>query len=140
MIKYISKLASLIFITSALFFTACNNNEDYDWNKVDPGIQYISGPDTIKGNNISKFNFYARPRGGSKFTWTVVRGPVSVTPNATNGFVGEVTANSQTDTVGEIMVTETTYGGKTATSNISFKIQSSCPSVCLGRLGTSSRQ
>jgi hypothetical protein len=125
--KYLSKIIFVFCCSLALLIGGCNEEDNYNWKGIDPGIQYISGPDTVKGNNISKYNFIARPRGGSKFDWIVLKGPVSVAPNSIDGYIGEVIANSQKDTVAQIQVTETTYGGKTAVSNITFKIISFCP-------------
>ena len=124
--KYLFKYSALLSILVCFIFSGCGKTDNYDWNSIDPGTQNITGPTVVKGNNIDKYNFLARPRGGSKFEWTVLSGPVVVNPNPVNGFIGVVTANSNTDTDAKIQVTETTNGGKTAVSNYTFHVISFC--------------
>ena len=124
--RIIKKILYFLFITSVIIF-GCTEKDSYDWKSIDPGTQYISGPDTIKGNDVTRFPFLARPRGGSSFTWEKLSGPITVVPDSINSFIGKVVAKSIVDTTGSIEVTETTYGGKQTKAIYSFHIISFCP-------------
>ena len=124
--RTIKNIIHILFIIS-IISSGCTEKDTYDWKNIDPGTQYISGPDTIKGNDFTKFPFLARPRGGSSFTWVKLSGPITIVPDSINNFIGKVVAKSTIDTTGSIEVTETTYGGKQTKATYSFHIISFCP-------------
>jgi hypothetical protein len=127
MVKNISNLTFLIMAIISFIGFACNDEKPYNWENIDPGTQLISGPDTIYGNAAIIDTFLARPRGGSKFEWTVISGPATISANAEKSYIGELIATSEVDTIVEIQVTETTYGGKVAVSNKTIRVLQFCP-------------
>lgn len=108
-----------------IFVSSCKQKDEYDWTKVIPGKQIITGPDSIKGNNIDTSQYFAIARGGSKYNWAVLKGPVVINEYKNHPFIAVVKANSEKDTSAVITVTETTWGGVQGTSD-SFSIKISC--------------
>ena len=121
--NYLNKFITVGILS--LIILSCKQKDEYDWAKVFPGKQIITGSDSIKGNNIDTSQYFAIPRGGSKYDWVVVRGPLTITEDKGHPFIAVIKANSEKDTNALITVTETTWGGVQGTSD-SFSIKISC--------------
>ena len=121
--KILTLFGMLIFL-----IVSCSKDNSYDWKKLEPGTQTITGPDSIKGNDITQYQYLAIPRGGSKFNWTVLSGPLEIITNTTKLYSVEVKGKSLVDTVAYIRVEEVTYGGKAGVAD-TFKVYvgSFCP-------------
>jgi hypothetical protein len=122
-------LLVLPIIMVFLSFTSCeDDNNNYNYDAIEPGKQLITGPDSITGNGVTEFEFVALARGGSKYAWTVLSGPVVLRQSADTPHVAFIKANASTASMpASIMVVETTEGGKTGTSDtINFKIMQYC--------------
>lgn len=127
----------LIAIIAVCIFTlSCKEKDDYDWSKVEPGNQKISSLnddtvaitlDTIKGNNVYTYTYLGIPRGGSKFDWKVLNGPLTLTPDKDKPYIVTIVANSSADTICKVELTETTWGGKIAKDTLTLFVQSYCP-------------
>jgi hypothetical protein len=124
-------------ITNLIFFgvgiilisTSCKKEGGYDWTKIEPGKQQITGPDSIKGNDSTVYEYLAMTRGGSTYTWAVLNGPLTIKVDTLNHdplhyhpFRVEITADSKIDTSAQIIVRETTWAGKQGESD-TFEIK-----------------
>ena len=123
------KYLVLIVTGSLVALSSCKKEEGYNWRNIEPGKQQISGPDSIKGNDSTVYEYLAIPRGGSTYTWEVLSGPITIKVDTLNKdplhfhpFRAEITANSSTNTTGSIVVRETTWAGKQGESD-TFNIQ-----------------
>jgi hypothetical protein len=119
----------LIVTLLVLAFYSCKKEVSYDWKNIEPGKQMISGPDSIKGNDSTVYQYLAIPRGGSAYTWEVLRGPITIkvdtsdkNPLLYHPYNVEIKANSTADTSASFVVHETTWAGKTGESD-TFTIQ-----------------
>ncbi len=126
-IKIPNLIMTLIF--TAMTISSCKKEESYNWKNIDPGKQQISGPDSIKGNDSTVYEYLAIPRGGSTYSWEVLSGPITIKVDTLNKdplhyhpFRAEITANSSIDTTGSFVVRETTWAGKPGIAD-TFKIQ-----------------
>ena len=124
-------ITNLIFFGMGLLLvtTSCKKEGGYDWTKIEPGKQQITGPDSIKGNDSTVYEYLAMTRGGSTYTWAVLSGPLTIKIDTLNHdplhyhpYRIEVTANSAVNTSGSIVVRETTWAGKQGESD-TFNIQ-----------------
>lgn len=102
------------------FVFSCNDDDNYDWNKVVPGDQKITeidedsaklALDTIDGNNYTINSYKAISRGGSKYAWITMGYPLSIIQRENQPFIVDVKADSRVDTFTWIKVTETTNSG-----------------------------
>jgi hypothetical protein len=116
-------------MVSVLIYSSCKKEESYNWRNLEPGKQLISGPDSVKGNDSANYEYLGIPRGGSSYTWTVLRGPVTIKVDTLRNdalhyhpFRVELTANSTIDTSAVIVLQETTWAGKQGESD-TFNIQ-----------------
>ena len=119
----------LIVVVTLGVFSSCKKDEAYNWRNIEPGKQQISGPDSIKGNDSTVYEYLAISRGGSTYTWEVLSGPITIKVDTLNKdplhyhpFRAEIKANSSTNTTGSIIVRETTWAGKQGESD-TFNIQ-----------------
>jgi hypothetical protein len=117
--KIIARNIFIISILLTMIISTCKKEDKYNWKNVEPGKQLITGVDTIKGNEVSTYEFLAIPRGDSKYEWKVLSGPVTIEvddkdkdPLKYRPFRALISANSAVDTNAIIAVTETTWGGK----------------------------
>jgi hypothetical protein len=128
-------ILNIITLIAICFLFSCKE-EEYDWDKVDPGIQKITGLDYIKGNNISKYQYLAIPRGGSTYTWSVVSGPVTIINDPKYPFRIDLMADSRYNKSAYIAVTETTHGGLTSSDTIFIFVRDYCSFVVDSFTGT----
>jgi hypothetical protein len=119
-------IANLVFLGMGLLLvtTSCKKEGGYDWTKIEPGKQEITGPDSIKGNDSTVYQYLAMTRGGSTYTWAVLNGPIKIKvdtsnhdPNHYHPYRIEITADSRIDTSAQFVVIETTWAGKQGESD-----------------------
>ena len=97
----------------------CSKDENtYDFNKVIPGNQVITGDSVLWGNGAATYTFYAIPRGGSSYNWELLQGPASIKRDSSRAFLISITSKSNRDTSIQLKVTETTQGGVIGPSTI----------------------
>lgn len=107
------KKAFLILVSFILVFS-CKEDDEYNFDKIDPGKQTISGPVSVYGNGYTSNAYVAIPRGGSTYKWEVVSGPAYLILDSFNhSFIVNLLAKSLKDTTIRLKVTETTQGGLT---------------------------
>lgn len=127
-------------IFSAFLFIlifSCKNEDDYNWNAIEPGKQRISRADadtskikldSVKGDNTSIRSYVAIARGGSAYQWTASNSFVKIIQKDKAPYWVDVKAESTVDTSAWIRVTETTKGGKTGLpDSMRIKIFGYCP-------------
>lgn len=114
----INTLVALSFV--AVIVDSCKK-DTYNWKDVTPGQQVIKGPDTIKADNITAYEYLAIPHGGSDYNWKVVSGPISIVKDKEMPFKINIKGQSEVNSSAVISVTETTWGGKTG-NVVTFKI------------------
>ncbi len=110
-----------LIITGAFIIavvSSCKKEKAYNWQNIEAGIQRITGPDSVKGNDSTSYQYLAIPRGGSKYIWRILRGPITISQDTINKdplhyhpYRIEVTANSKSDTSAAIAVREITWAG-----------------------------
>jgi hypothetical protein len=108
-----------------LILSNCGNKDKYDWSNVDPGKQSITGIDTIRGNDVTTYDYYAIPRGGSTFDWSSSFDSLTITIDTP--YMSHVKAKTTKDTSIMLYVKETTWGGKTSMDTLKLFIQGFCP-------------
>jgi len=119
--KYLA-LFTVVLLGAVAFMTSCEEENDYNFNSIEPGKTAITGPALIYTGE--PYTFKALTRGGSTYTWTKVSGNFEITPD---GYQCTVISNADANDVGVLTVTETTQGGKTGIADtITFDISLFC--------------
>jgi hypothetical protein len=113
--KKMKNLISAFFIISlSMTLFSCGDKNEYDWNKVIPGKQQITGRDSIKGNGIAE-EYLAIPRGGSSYDWKILSGAGTFVQDPDRPYRIELQSTSQVSGTIVLCVTETTHGGVVGT-------------------------
>lgn len=101
----------LISLSIVLFLAiSCQEKDDYDYSKIEPGKTAITGPSSILTGIGAEFNALAR--GGSSFEWKLLEGgPISFTAVEGKPHCIFINSDATADTSAVISVTETTAGG-----------------------------
>jgi hypothetical protein len=128
-----SKLLIGLLMGMLVFLGACEEENDYDFNAIEPVIASISGPNLVAAHGLTEFpSTYRVPhRGGSTFEWSVTtQGGSGATIVLDDEFssVANITFNqSSVADVATITVKETTMGGKTAELSRTVNLDPFCP-------------
>lgn len=132
--KYISFLAALLLIVGACEKTEIQKaNDEYDFGKVIPVVQGITGPANATQTFSESFSpsYY---RGGSTFSWSVSTG-AAITSTSTDTRDIDVLFSEMGDVT--ITLTETTLGGVTSEPyELDIQVAQFCPMTRDDFLGT----
>lgn len=120
-----------VLIVLAFTVNACEEKDDYDYNKIIPAIQRIAG--TVVPMQGRHYEYAATIRGGSTYAWTL--GDAEIVP--ITGIAGAWKTNiyfpnaiTSADAPEVISITETTMGGITSAAK-TFTIDSITPFAAL---------
>ncbi|MBN2762037.1 MAG: hypothetical protein JXR41_03015 [Bacteroidales bacterium] len=126
-LKYIGfvVLAGLLLTT----FNACEEENDYDYNKIVPKIVGgISGPSVVLATGAKDEVYKVLHRGGSTFTWSVTGADATVTLDPEFSSIANIRFNqSSVDKAAVVTVTETTMGGLTASATYDVSLSAFTP-------------
>ncbi len=132
--KYISFFAALLLIMGACEKTDIQKaNDDYDFGKVIPVVQGITGPANATQTFSESFspNYY---RGGSIFSWSTSSG-AAITSTSTDTRDIDVLFSEMGDVT--LTLTETTLGGVTSEPyELDIQVAEFCPMTRDDFLGT----
>lgn len=115
-----SKLLTALLMGMLLVFGACEDENDYDFDAIDPIIMSISGPNLVAAHGLTDFpsTFRVPHRGGSTFDWSVTtasgRGATVILDDEYESVAYITFDQSSVADVATITVVETTMGGKTS--------------------------
>ncbi len=118
--KNLSKILISLLMGVLVFFSACEDDNDYDFDTIVPVIMSITGPDAVDAHGLTEFptRYHVPHRGGSTFEWSVTRdsgdGATIVIDEEHSSIARIVFEQSDTDDVAHITVVETTMGGLTS--------------------------
>ncbi|MBE0675758.1 MAG: hypothetical protein IH591_13950, partial [Bacteroidales bacterium] len=121
-IKKLLPIIGMVLLGVAAMVTSCEEENDYNFNNIEPGKQAITGPDLIYTGEA--YTFKALTRGGSTYSWEKVSGDFTVT---SDGYKAVVVSNASANGTGVLKVTETTQGGKVGIpAEVEFDISLFC--------------
>jgi hypothetical protein len=104
-------ILGVMLLGMIVVFSSCEEKDDYDYNAIEPVVQGIDGPLTVRGSQIFDYRVYGR--GGSTYEFVTTGAIDSFTP--IEGEPYGITVDfkeSFDDADAKITVTETTMGGK----------------------------
>lgn len=129
-LKNILFLSSLVFIALGFILTSCEEEDEYNFKQIEPIlIGGISGPTTATANEITLYKYSVVHRGGSTYEWNVDGNDAEIitdsldVPSAVLIIYGQESESKEV----ELSVTETTYGGKTASASDTITLEPFCP-------------
>lgn len=114
----------LIVILIAGITVSCEEKNDYDYNKIIPKIVGgINGPSEILATGAKAEVFKVINRGGSTWSWQVIGSDATITQDPNFGSIADITfAPSTLDKTAQVIVTETTQGGLTASDTLNVEL------------------
>ena len=104
-------ILGVMLLGMIVLFSSCEEKDDYDYDAIEPVVQGIVGPVTVRGSQI--FDYRTHGRGGSTYEFVTTGAIDSFTP--IDGEAYGITVDfkeSFDDADATITVTETTMGGK----------------------------
>jgi hypothetical protein len=126
-------IIGLIMVGFVVLLGSCENENDYDFNAIEPLILEITGPGAAPAHGLTQFpiRYQVPHRGGSTFAWTVSTGAAgagTVVLDEKYSSIAYITfPQSSVADVATITVTETTLGGKTTTLSRQVSMNPFCP-------------
>lgn len=119
-------IALLVVLVS---ISSCKE-EEYDFNKMIPGIAGITGPTNVTAGGFvaSQYEVVAA-RTNSVYTWAVVGHTFTIAEVKNKSWAADITFDQASVAVHDVqvIVTETTQGGLTATDTIIVDLAPLCP-------------
>ena len=117
-----SKSTILISVLMGMlvFFSACEDDNDYDYDAIIPIVMDITGPGVVAAHGLTEFptRYHVPHRGGSTFEWSVTtaggRGATIVLDDQFSSIAYITFDQSDEADVATISVVETTMGGITS--------------------------
>ncbi len=115
-----SKILLSLSMGMLVFFSACEDDNDYDYDAIIPVVMSITGPDVVAAHGLPDFpTTYRVPyRGGSTFQWSVTtqggRGANIVLDDTYSSIAYITFDQSDEQDLATITVVETTMGGITS--------------------------
>ena len=135
-IKYI---LGLFMVAAFLLSISSCNKDEYDFNKIIPGIAGIDGPTTVIAGGLAPSRYIVvAPRTGSTYSWKVVGHSATIEAVKKLPWAADITFEQASQAVPgvEVIVTETTQGGLTATDTITVDLLPFCPKTIDWFVGT----
>lgn len=132
--KNLSKILISLLMGVLVFFSACEDDNDYDFDSIVPVVLSITGPGSVPAHGLLEFptRYHVPHRGGSTFEWSVTRESglgATIVLDEEFSSIAYITFDQSDDfDVATISVVETTMGGVTSepgTRNI--ELEPFCP-------------
>ncbi len=121
-------LSLLVMAGMSILFTACEEEDDYNYDNIIPKLEEINGPSDAIASGVTAYDYSVVHRGGSSYEWTVANNDAAIEKDPDYPNMASITYAQSPDSVkAEITVTETTMGGKSASVTETIQLLPYCP-------------
>jgi len=118
----------LVIGTMSLLFTSCEEEDDYNYDNIEPKILGISGPTSVIASGVTVYTYDVPVRGGSTYEWEVQNLGATIEKDSDVKGRAHITYDQTSDsTEVSLTVTETTQGGKTTSLTDTIDALPYCP-------------
>ncbi len=119
--KTIFSILTGMIVIASLLIVGCTKSDieksrdAYDWSKIQPKILGFTGPAQVSASGLSASTYEVAHRGGSTYQWSVYGYGAKIKQDSIFPNIAYITWDqSSVDTVGYVVVQETTFSGVTS--------------------------